>query len=129
MRTILVLVRKDFLNFFRNKAAVSLTFIVPFAMIWLFGNIFGVNKKDAGPGGIPLAVVNASEHPAAAKLVQALQAEKTFQVQTQLVNPDKSTRPLTEDDLRPLLRGAGANTHLPSSSRPISSAPPASDCI
>ena len=112
MRTILVLVRKDFQNFFRNKAAVSLTFIVPFAMIWLFGNIFGVNKKDSGPSGIPLAVVNASDNPAAAKLVEALQAEKSFRVWTKFVNPDKSTRPLTEDDLRPMLREAGAEVHF-----------------
>ena len=58
MRTILVLVRKDFANFFANKAAVSLTFIVPFALIWLFGQVFGVNRTDSGPTGIPLAVVN-----------------------------------------------------------------------
>jgi len=112
MRTLLVLVRKDFLNFFRNKAAVSLTFLVPFAMIWLFGNIFNVNRKDSGPAGIPLAVVNASDNPAAVRLVEALQAEKSFRVITQFVNPDKSIRPLTEADLRPLLRGAGADTHF-----------------
>ena len=112
MRTILVLVRKDFLNFFRNKAAVSLTFIVPFAMIWLFGNIFNVNKKDSGPSGIPLAVVNASDNPAAAKLVEALQAERSFRVQTRFVNTDKSTRPLTEADLTPMLRRAGTETHF-----------------
>ncbi len=112
MRTMLVLVRKDFLNFFRNKAAVSLTFIVPFAMIWLFGNIFGVNKSSSGPAGIPLAVVNASDNPAAVKLVEALQAEKSFRVQTEFINPDKSTRPLTEDDLRAMLHQAGAETHF-----------------
>ena len=112
MRPILVLVRKDFLNFFRNKAAVSLTFIVPFAMIWLFGMIFNVNRKDSGPAGIPLAVVNASDNPAAARLVGALQAEKSFRVYTKFVNPDKSTRPLAEADLRPMLRGAGADFHF-----------------
>jgi len=112
MRPILVLVRKDFLNFFRNKAAVSLTFAVPFAMIWLFGTIFGVNKKDSGPIGIPLAVVNASTNPGSVKLVEALRAEKSFRVITEFVNPDKSARPLTEADLRPMLRGAGADTHF-----------------
>ena len=60
MRILLVLVRKDFTTFFRNKAAVSLTFAVPFALIWLFGMVFGVNRRDTGPSGIPLAVVNAS---------------------------------------------------------------------
>jgi ABC-2 type transport system permease protein len=112
MRTILVLVRKDFLNFFRNKAAVSLTFIVPFAMIWLFGYIFGVNKKDSGPVGIPLAVVNASDNPAAAKMVEALQAEKSFRIYTKFVNADKTTRPLTEADLRPMLHDGGTDFHF-----------------
>jgi ABC-2 type transport system permease protein len=106
MRSILVLLRKDFTNFFRNKAAVSLTFIIPFAMIWLFGIIFGVNKKEPGPTGIPLAVVNASANPAAAKLVDALKAEKSFSIVTTFVSPDKSERPLTEADLRPLMQAA-----------------------
>ena len=60
MHPILVLVRKDFTNFFRNKAAVSLTFIVPFVMIYLFGQIFGVNRKNPGPTGIPIAGISRS---------------------------------------------------------------------
>lgn len=102
MRTILVLVRKDFANFFRNKAAVSLTFAVPFALIWLFGSIF-TGGKDSGPTGIKLAVVNASTDPGAQKLVQALQAEKTFRVVTKTKGPDKVERPLREEDLPALM--------------------------
>lgn len=104
MRTLLVLVRKDFTNFFANKAAVSLTFIVPFALIWLFGQVFGVNRTDSGPSNIPLAVVNASDNPAALKLVEALQAEKTFKVITRQVAEDKTERPLREEDLAALMR-------------------------
>lgn len=104
MRTILVLVRKDFANFFRNKAAVSLTFLVPFALIWLFGLIFGINRKDTGPTGIPLAVVNASGDASAGKLVQALQAEKSFKVVTTTTAADGTERTLREDDLAPLMR-------------------------
>jgi ABC-2 type transport system permease protein len=104
MRTILVLLRKDFTHFFRNKAAVSLTFIVPFALIYLFGQVFGVNRKDSGPSGIPFAVVNASDNPATVKLVDALKTEKSFHVLTNFVNPDKSTRPLTEADVRAMMQ-------------------------
>lgn len=104
MHVVLVLLRKDYLNFFRNKAAVSLTFVVPFALIYLFGQIFGVNRKDSGPTGIPLAVVNASSNPAAARLVAALQAEKSFRVLTTTPAPDRTQRPLTEADLRPLMQ-------------------------
>jgi ABC-2 type transport system permease protein len=102
MRTILVLVRKDFTNFFRNKAAVSLTFAVPFALIWLFGLVFGINRTDTGPTGIPLAVVNASGNPGAAKLVEALQAEKAFKVVT-TTGSGQAGRPLREEDLAPLM--------------------------
>ncbi len=104
MNPILVLVRKDFTNFFRNKPALLLTFVIPFVMIYLFGQIFGINRKDTGPNGIPLAVVNLSDNPGAAKLVDALKAEKSFRVLTKFVNPDKSTRPLTEDDVRAMMR-------------------------
>ncbi len=108
MSPILTLVRKDFLNFFRNKAAVSLTFAVPFAMIYLFGQIFGVNRKDSGPSGFPLAVVNASSEPTAAALVAALRTEKSFRLITEFTLPDKSKRPLAESDLRPLMQAPGA---------------------
>ena len=105
MRIILTLLRKDFANFFRDKAAVSLTFLVPIALIYIFGQVFGLTRKDSGPTGIPLAVVNQSDNPAALKLVDALKAEKSFRVLTQFVNPDKSKRSLTEEDLRPMIRG------------------------
>jgi ABC-2 type transport system permease protein len=108
MHPTLVLVRKDFTNFFRNKAAVSLTFIVPFVLIYLFGQIFGVNRKNPGPTGIPIAVVNASPNPAAVELVDALKAEKSFKVITTFTLPDKSTRPLTEADARTLMQATDA---------------------
>lgn len=104
MHPVLVLLRKDFTNFRRNKAAVSLTFIVPFALIYLFGQIFGVNKSDSGPSGIPLAVVNASDNPAAVRMVDALKAESSFRVITEFTNPDKTKRPLTTADLRPMMQ-------------------------
>lgn len=104
MRTILVLVRKDFANFFRNKAAVSLTFAVPFALIWLFGLVFGVNRSDSGPTGIPLAVVNASGDPGAEKLVTALRNEKAFRLVTTTKAADGTERPLVEADLERLMR-------------------------
>ena len=104
MRIILTLLRKDFANFLRDKTAVSLTFLVPVALIYIFGQVFGLNRKDTGPTGVRLAVVNQSDNPAAQKLVAALKAEKSFRVLTHHVNPDKSERLLTEDDLRPMIR-------------------------
>lgn len=104
MRTILTLIHKDFSLFIRDKASVSLTFLVPVALIYVFGQVFGINRKDTGPSGIPLAVVNASANPAADRLLVALRAESAFKVETAFKNPDGTTRPLTEDDLRPLMK-------------------------
>lgn len=104
MRTLLVLLRKDFANFFNNKAAVSLTFIVPFAMIYVFGQVFGVSRPNTGPTGIPFAVVNASDQPGAIRLVDALKNEKTFKVISEFTSPDGTPRPLAEADLHPLMR-------------------------
>ncbi|MEI6105503.1 MAG: ABC transporter permease [Opitutae bacterium] len=104
MRIILTLVRKDFANFLRDRTAVMLTFLVPIALIYIFGQVFGLNRKDTGPTGIRLAVVNQSDNVAAAKLVEALRAEKSFHVLTQFVNPDQTQRALAESDLRPMIR-------------------------
>lgn len=106
MRILLTLVRKDFSILLRHRGALILTFVVPFLLIFVVGQVFGLNRKDSGggPTGIRLAVVNQSDHPAAAKLVEALQAEPTFRVVTTYVNPDKSERPLTTADLRPMIR-------------------------
>ena len=103
MRTILVLLGKDFAMLRRNRAALMLSFIVPMLIIYIVGLVFGLGRTDNGPSGIPLAVVNQSDTAAGRKLVDALQAEKTFRVVTQFSNPDKTTRPLTEADLRPLI--------------------------
>ncbi|MEO7597778.1 MAG: ABC transporter permease [Opitutus sp.] len=103
MHTLLVLLRKDFTNFFRNKAAVSLTFLVPFAMIYVFGQVFGVNRASSGPTGIPLGVVNASQTRGADQLVAALRAEKTFKVISEITPPNQPARPLNEADLKQLM--------------------------
>ena len=104
MRPLLILVRKDLAIFFRNKAALVLTFIVPFMLIWVFGQVFGVNRKESGPSGIPLAVVNASGDPGAAKLVAALRAETAFKVVMTRVADDGTERLLRETDLEALMR-------------------------
>ena len=68
------------------------------------GEVFGLNRKATGPTGIRLAVVNESTNPATQKLVDVLKAEKSFHVITTFTNPDQTTRPLTQADLRPLIQ-------------------------
>ena len=104
MRILLTLVAKDFALLRRNRGAFVLSIVVPILVIYIVGLVFGLGRKDSGPTGIPLAVVNQSDNPSAQTLVDALRAEKTFRVITTYTNPDKSTRPLTAADLRPLIR-------------------------
>lgn len=106
MRSIIVLLRKDLRRFLHDKAAVSLTFIVPAVLIALFGQIFGVNKSsDGGPSGIPLGVVVEGEGPAAHDLLIALQAETAFRVISEVATADGTRRPLTEADARAGIKG------------------------
>ncbi len=104
MTAILVLVHKSFLNFRRARAAVAITFLVPVALIYVLGHVFGLYRKDAGPSGIPLAVVNLSSDPAAQALVDALRSEKSLAVITETDGPASSRRSLTESDVRTALR-------------------------
>lgn len=104
MRLILTLVAKDFALLRRNRGALVLSFLVPMFVIYIVGLVFGLGRKDSGPTGIPLAVVNQSDNPAAQKLIDALKGEKAFRVLTQYVKADQTTRPLAEADLRPMIR-------------------------
>ena len=100
MSQILILLRKSLLSFSRARAAIAITFIVPIALIALFGSIFGLYGGNHGPVGIPLAIVNLSQDPTAQKLIDALRAEKAFAVITTRNLGHGATRPLTEDDVR-----------------------------
>jgi len=103
MSPTLVLLRKNLLMFWRSKPAVIITFVVPIILIALFGHVFGLYRTEAGPTGIPLAVVNASSDPAAEQLLAALRAEKTFRVISTLSDANGAERPLTEADARAAL--------------------------
>lgn len=100
MNTILTLFRKDFLNFRQDRTAVALTFLVPIVLIYLFGQVFGVNRKDSGPVGIPLAIVNESKSPAVTALVAALKRETAFRVVETEAGPDGKPVALTEAAVR-----------------------------
>lgn len=101
MNTVLTLVWKDVLLFSKDKAAVSLTFFVPVALIYIFGQVFGVTRGSSGPVNIPLAVVNESGSPEIAALVAALKQEVTFRVVETAPAPEGAAgAPLTEAAVR-----------------------------
>lgn len=104
MRILFTLLRKDCANFLRDKAAVSLTFFVPIALIYIFGQVFGINRKEAGPSGIRVAVVNQSGEPGAQKLIEALARERAFRIVTNRTLAGQSPHALSEDDIRAMMR-------------------------
>jgi ABC-2 type transport system permease protein len=44
MHAVLVLLRKDFTYFRRDRGSMVLTFLVPFALTYVFGQIFGIHR-------------------------------------------------------------------------------------
>ena len=78
MKTILILVAKDFRLFWNDKVAVGLTFIVPMALITIFGLAF---SGGGTPSGIRLLVVDEARNDTSAELIRFLQEEETFRVQ------------------------------------------------
>ncbi len=78
MKTILALIKKDYKLFLRDKPAVSLTFLVPAVLIFIFGSIFG--RPSSGPTGIKIGFVNNSDSKIAAKLESVLDTTAAFKL-------------------------------------------------
>jgi len=100
MHIVLTLLRKNYLNFVKDRVAVGLTFLVPIVLIYIFGQVFGVNRKDTGPVGIPLAIVNQSRAPEVVTLIDALKREKAFRVVETEIDAQGRAQPLTEEVVR-----------------------------
>lgn len=78
MKTLLNLIKKDYILFWHDKVAVGLTFIVPAALILLFGSIFGGSGGNAS--GIRLAFLNQSNTRIAKKIESTLDTTSTFRI-------------------------------------------------
>ncbi|HEX2099241.1 MAG TPA: hypothetical protein VHF69_01180, partial [Candidatus Synoicihabitans sp.] len=100
MRNIFILLRKDLLTFARNAPAVVITFLVPIALVYIFGFVFNLNGRTRGPTRFSLGAVDASGLPAGAKLLAALEAEEAFRIITTTSQADGTILPLTEADAR-----------------------------
>ena len=105
MSTIVVLLRKDLLGFVRDRTALSLTFIVPCVLIYIFGQVFGVDRSSSGPVGIPIAVVTDGAPSAASEaILAALRKEKAFRVLTTEKDAQGVETVLTEARVREQFR-------------------------
>jgi ABC-2 type transport system permease protein len=105
MRIILILVGSEFRRFSKDKTGMALTFLVPLVLIYIFGQVFGVNSTGgSGPTGIPLAIVRQTDAPVAGAITSALQDEKAFKVITTQKDASGRELPLTEPEVRKMLR-------------------------
>ena len=103
MRTIFILIGNEARRFLHDKPALSLTFLVPVVLIYIFGHVFGVNGEGSGPSGIPLAVVSETDAPVVAEITAALRKEKAFKVITTEKVGEREL-PLTEARVRERFR-------------------------
>lgn len=104
MHQVLSLLRKDIRLFLRNKVAVGLTFIVPLFLVYIFGQVFGVNRSSSGPTGIAIAVVSETDAPVADTIIAGLENESAFRVIRTWENAAGEAEPLTADRTRELIR-------------------------
>lgn len=102
MNAIVALVLKDFRLFWKDKVAVIVTFLVPMAMITIFGFIMG--GGGGGPSGIRLLVVDEATNATSAELISVLKKEDTFRVLTERRLDDETAVPLDRDYAASLLK-------------------------
>lgn len=101
MRTILHLVQKDFALFLKDKTAIVLTFLVPFLLIYILGNVFSGSGNNNGlSSSIKLAAYDESGNPAAKAFLEALKQEDGITLVTDAPGPDASRVPFTRESVR-----------------------------
>jgi len=78
LRTVLTLIRKEFRLFWSDRVAVSLTFLIPFLLIMIWGSVFG--KLGSDSTALRLAFMNASSSPVGARIEALLDSTKSFRL-------------------------------------------------
>ncbi len=102
MKAVLALLGKEYRLFLGDKAAILLTFLVPFVLIYIFGNIFGGSGDDNGGIGarITVAALNASGEPGGDAVIESLEAEDGLNVLRGFSSEDGTLTPFTTDSIR-----------------------------
>jgi len=76
LKTVLKLFKKDYTLFVKDKVALSLTFLIPIVLIFIFGKVF--SNAGSGVEHLKLGFINNSTAPVAKKLEKILDTTKTF---------------------------------------------------
>ncbi len=101
MHTILTLVRKDLTLFLKDKTAIVLTFLVPFFVIYIVGNIFsGAGDNGGLSSNIKLAIYDESGDSHTAALIDGLASEESIELIQDRPGPDESRIPFDRESIR-----------------------------
>ena len=92
MKHIFALFTKDFKLFFKNTGAVILTFLVPMALIFIFGLVFGGFGKQSGINPITVVVVDKDNSDLSKKFISNLNALKEIKIQKNYLEKDKKIK-------------------------------------
>lgn len=101
MRTILLLVLKDFRLWINDRTGMALSFLVPTALILVFGMVLG-GGGGGTPSGIRILVVDEAANASSQQLVEALERESAFRI-IQQRSTESGQIDLSEDDVRGML--------------------------
>ncbi len=109
MKTILKLIKKDYILFWHDKPAVGLTFLVPIVLIYIFGSIF---SGGGSPQGIRLAFINSSNATVAKKIETALDTSSTFQLIKTYTNDQGKKVTFDTNSVKDFIRRGNASAAL-----------------
>ncbi len=111
MKKILYLIKKDYKLFWHDKVAVGLTFIVPAALILLFGSIFG-RPEGSSVSGIRLAFLSQNNTKIAKKIESTLDTSSTFQIIKTYKNDQGKEVPFDTSSIKDYIINDGASSAL-----------------
>ena len=106
MKTVLQLIKKDYILFWHDKPAVSLTFVVPIFLIFLFGSIF--SGVSSGPTGIDIAFINNSDAKVAKKLESVLDTTQAFHLVREFRDDNGKMVPFDTNSIKDYVRKGSA---------------------
>ncbi len=109
MKTILNLIKKDYILFWHDKPAVSLTFLVPIVLIYIFGSIF---SGGGSPQGIRMAFINSSNATVAKKIETALDTSSTFKIIKTYTNDQGKEVKFDTNSVKDFIRRGNASAAL-----------------
>ncbi|HSD63126.1 MAG TPA: ABC transporter permease [Ignavibacteriaceae bacterium] len=111
MTNILNLIKKDYRLFWNDKVAVALTFLVPAALILVFGSIFG-GSGGGDASGIRLAFINQSNSKIARKIESTLDTTKTFQMIKSFTDDKGNEVPFDTNSIKEYIINGSASSAL-----------------